>query len=242
MAIKYDVKLTDTQYTEKRYKTLRYLECVGGKVDLSPYTDDSNGGYATIGAGFKIDSNWDEILTALGFDILKDAIAAEKLYISQIEELVGYDKKFTTSEMTTLVTDINKIMQKRAEDPNVTNAIEGENKRTEFKFKDEPEVKATFQPIAKRREDILDAWLAEKELTIPKSDERIALLSLVYNNIVGFKDKAQTIVKSPNLLDALKAGNRAEAWYEIRYYSNKNALSETPPDSAPGIAKRRYYR
>ena len=45
----------------------------------------------------------------------------------------------------------------------------------------------------------------------------------------------------PGLLKALKDGNRAEAWYEIRFGSNKNALSAKPPSDAGGQAKRHYY-
>jgi len=53
---------------------------------------------------------------------------------------------------------------------------------------------------------------------IPQSDERLALVSLAYNGLIGFK--ADGSLKSPALHQALVVGNRAEAWYEIRYRSN----------------------
>lgn len=59
------------------------------------------------------------------------------------------------------------------------------------------------------------------------SSEYLALLDLYYSggaNYVGATSK---------LLTALAAGNRAEAWFQIRYGSNGNNFA--------GIAKRRFY-
>ena len=57
------------------------------------------------------------------------------------------------------------------------------------------------------------------------SDERIALLSLVYNNPELIGD---------GLSGAIQSGNRAEAWYEIRYNTHGGSTSKLP-----GIAVRR---
>jgi GH24 family phage-related lysozyme (muramidase) len=57
------------------------------------------------------------------------------------------------------------------------------------------------------------------------SNEFVALASLFYNR--------EDLIGS-NLLAALKAGGRAEAWYEIRYQSNGGQ------SRSPGIANRRY--
>lgn len=61
------------------------------------------------------------------------------------------------------------------------------------------------------------------------SKEAVALLSLVFNSpsLIG-----------TNLIHALQTGNRAEAWYQIRYESNKERI--TDPALARGIANRRY--
>ncbi len=61
------------------------------------------------------------------------------------------------------------------------------------------------------------------------SNEIMALLSLVFNapSLIG-----------PNLVHALQTGDRAEAWYEIRYQSNRERI--TDPNLAEGIANRRY--
>jgi Ca2+-binding RTX toxin-like protein len=59
--------------------------------------------------------------------------------------------------------------------------------------------------------------------------EYVALMSLYFNNpgLIG-----------PGLRSALSSGNRAEAWYEIRYGSNS---TKQKPSIRQGIAKRRYY-
>ena len=61
------------------------------------------------------------------------------------------------------------------------------------------------------------------------SNEMVALLSMTFNSpkLIG-----------PNLIYALQTGNRAEAWYEIRYQSNREQV--TAPNLANGIANRRY--
>ena len=63
-------------------------------------------------------------------------------------------------------------------------------------------------------EPSVDAWLPN----IPDSDERVALVSLAYNGVVGFK--ADGSFKSPLLRQAIIDDQRAEAWYEIRYQSD----------------------
>lgn len=59
---------------------------------------------------------------------------------------------------------------------------------------------------------------------LANSHEAVALLSLTYNapSLIG-----------PGLTKALFSGNRAEAWFQIRDYSNGS--------KSPGLAKRRFY-
>lgn len=58
--------------------------------------------------------------------------------------------------------------------------------------------------------------------TVPQSYERAALVSLYFNHysLIG-----------PKLEEAINTGNRAEAWYEIRYNSNGGT------SASQGIAK-----
>ena len=91
MTILYD-QLSEADYKTKRYSTLLQFE-ESGVVKLTAYPDNPNGGYATIGAGFKIDSNWDAILEAFRFDLSNPTDIA---YRQQLTDLVGTDKKYTT--------------------------------------------------------------------------------------------------------------------------------------------------
>ncbi len=82
---------------------------------------------------------------------------------------------------------------------------------------------------------LLTATIPEYEapitaLNMPMSRERAALVSLVYNRGPGsYRDNMQPF------RDAVEAGDRAEAWYEMRYNSwGTNAGAEA------GLRKRRY--
>ena len=223
MALKYH-NLTDEQYRAQRYLALLWLEEKGEEKETL-YRDAK--GFPTIGVGFKVTSNWNDIFDAFGINWRALPGSAEYNYIQRIkakfytDTALTKEKTFTTAEIATLQSELNAIMSERAGSDST--------KHSTFSFNDSTEIEATFQAIAKNREDILDAWLATKGLTIPKSNERITLLSLVYNNVIGPG-------KSPSLLKALAAGNRAEAWFEIRYNSNKQGTG-----FEDGIAKRRYY-
>jgi Ca2+-binding RTX toxin-like protein len=91
----------------------------------------------------------------------------------------------------------------------------------------DPQMQAVFPTAAQEAESKVDAWLAG----IAPSDERIALVSMAYNNLIGVNPGGS--FKSPSLRQAIINDNRAEAWYEIRYNSNGGA------SQSPGIASRR---
>ena len=55
--------LSAQQYRDQRYLALLWLE-ESGTPHTNLYPDAK--GYATIGAGFKVDSNWKDILEAFG--------------------------------------------------------------------------------------------------------------------------------------------------------------------------------
>ncbi len=87
--------------------------------------------------------------------------------------------------------------------------------RTTFAFTDANEAIAVYNTIIQTYEDRVDA----NSPGVPESYERVALVSLSYNGGLG-----------PKLAAAISAGDRAEAWFEIRY--------DTDPDGS--LAKRRY--
>lgn len=75
-------------------------------------------------------------------------------------------------------------------------------------------------------------------VTIPESSERIALFSMVYQGrFQNYSDLANAPRVKDNLLLALSGGNRAEAWYVVRYQSS----FARNPAHANGFAKRAYY-
>lgn len=79
-----------------------------------------------------------------------------------------------------------------------------------------------------RYEPILTGRLAQFGIVLPDSRERAALMSLAYAN--------PTKLLGSGLMNAIASGNRAEAWYEIRYRSNAE-----PANTAGGTATRRFY-
>lgn len=74
-------------------------------------------------------------------------------------------------------------------------------------------------------------------LNMPNSDERIAMVSLAYNRGVGN-------VSDHPVMDAIRDGDRAEAWFQIRYNCwGSDKLDHQYPDrlsNEGGLRKRRF--
>jgi GH24 family phage-related lysozyme (muramidase) len=90
-----------------------------------------------------------------------------------------------------------------------------------------PQGQSLFSNIISTYETQVQTWLGNNALytSLQGSYEMLALVSLAYNNMLG---------QSPTLKKDILAGNRAEAWFEIRYNSNGGK------SAGIGIAKRRY--
>ena len=221
------------EYENQRYSLLLRIE-EGGAARLDPYNDGANpgaGGFITIGVGFNLEglsTVRDAVFAAFGLIRNNPALSTvppvpgqfsaqqvENEYISRlITEIGKADNDFTA---------LNAVMAERAADPRL-NALG--QRRNVFAFSDEDEVKAVFNDLMTRiYEPVVDGWLAG----VPDSAERVALVSLAWGNIV--KPGA-----SKRLRAAIVSGDRAEAWYEIRYNSNSPTQS-----FRDGIAKRRYF-
>ncbi|WOB67395.1 hypothetical protein [Microcystis aeruginosa] len=89
----------------------------------------------------------------------------------------------------------------------------------------EPEAKLLLLKTYPEKETVVNA------LNVPPSYEKVTLVSLNYNSVVGPK----ALIR-PKLKNAIGSSNRAEAWYQIHYQSN--GVKEK---FKPGIAKRRFY-
>jgi hypothetical protein len=133
------------------------------------------------------------------------------------------------SSNTALQKQLNAVMAQRANDPELQ-AYSQITSRTTFELKNIPtnnEVSIAFNRIIQTYETRVNNWLqidpktqqpdprVPAGFTIPGSNERLALVSLAYQSQLGATD-----LLGPQLREAIITGNRAEAWYEIRYNSN----------------------
>jgi Ca2+-binding RTX toxin-like protein/GH24 family phage-related lysozyme (muramidase) len=215
-------------YNQKRFDDIRRLE---GTNKGRPYLDTT--GNSSVGIGFNLRGNRivrDDVFLRMqinpNFTGLSTAQqAAERGYIAQLNSAMAASYASTTALQQTL----DRIMGSRARDPLFAGISRITNLMT-FIMTD-PQMQAVFSTAAQDAESKVDAWLAG----IPPSNERVALVSLAYNNLIGIDSSGQ--FKSPALRQAIINNDRAEAWYQIRYESNGG---QSRIKSGPGIATRRY--
>lgn len=186
-----------------------------GDLKEKAYLDSD--GIPTIGVGFnlRVSSVFDEVIERIFYPsgVPPSPITADQQYINNISSLVSQ----TWSNNSSLQSALDGVMAQRAADPLVNYA----NKRSTFEYFSDAEIKSTFDDLSPSYESILTSKVPSAPTA---SEERVALFSLTWNSpsLIG-----------PGLQGAIAAGDRAEAWYEIRFNSNGDQLN--------GIAKRRYY-
>ena len=214
-------------YELQRYDEIRLLE---GTNQGRPYLDTT--GNPSVGIGFNLRGNptvRDEVFFRMGINPNDSNLSAAQ----QAAEL-GYLNELNTAAGGSYVSSaavqqaFDPIMARRANNP-LFAGISAITSLTTFTMT-VPQMQAVFPAAAQDAENKVDAWLAG----IPQSDERIALVSLAYNNLIGVNPDGT--FKSPSLRQAIIDDNRAEAWYEIRYASNGGVSRIT---SGEGIANRR---
>ena len=211
-------------YEQQRYNEIRLLE---GTNQGRPYLDTT--GNPTVGIGFNLRGNVDvraEVFLRMEIDPNASGLsaaqqAAELGYLNQLNAAAGGSYASTAAVQTAF----DAIMAARAGNA-IFQGITRITNLTTFTMTD-PQMQAVFPTAAQDAENKVNAWLAD----IPQSNERIALVSLAYNNLIGVNPGGS--FKSPSLRQAIIDDNRAEAWYEIRYNSNGGA------SQSPGIASRR---
>ncbi len=177
-------------------------------VKPDPYRDSV--GAPTIGIGFNINSQNSairlEVFQQIGlnpslFDPQDQA--REQSYKDQIEQILNT----TNTDSNLLRSSLNIIMQTRANDPNYVTAGA---RRTTFSLQPGAEMEAVFNVVIISKENIVSSWLSG----VPASRERAVLVSLAYN---GVPPGAPNSLLGPKLRAAIDDGDRAEAWYQIRY-------------------------
>lgn len=170
---------------------------------LTPYVDSV--GDPTIGIGFNLVYNLQPVLRVIiGSENWSDTLLA------RLEAEVG--KSYTPNTSSALQANLDRVMKNwhDTRDADVP---------ASFRFKNDAAVAKALDALAPSYDERIDDWLSG----IPESREREALFSLCWNgpSLLG-----------PKLKAAIEAGDRAEAWYEIRYNSNGNGIA--------GLANRRY--
>ena len=188
--------------------------------DYSAYDDGA--GNVTIGVGFNLgDLNVrTEVFNVLGLvqndpRLSPSLQTIENQYIQQLIDAINAHDAY----------QFNTIMVQRAANTSLTAVLGPLSSQL-----DDTQVQNIFAAIIPTYESDVNTWLAG----IPDSQERIALVSLAYNAKVGTNGLPTTL--GPKLGADIQNGDRAEAWYQIRYNSDYE-----PPNLATGIAKRRYY-
>ena len=215
-------------FTDTLYTTLFALETTSEEDRLKSLELSDVDGHPTIGVGFDLYTGGDTVrlavLKEMGLIWTNDSVPLtesqkiENGYISRLRALM--------IARTTNVTRYNAILQERHDDTN-PDFTPAEPRRLEFKFNNENESKAAFSSLwssvySGRLREIINI----DDEKFANSKEQLVLASCVWGNsgLVG-----------PRLREAIDTGNRAAAWYEIRY--NSNAPDQT---ARPGIAKRRF--
>ena len=202
-----------------------------------PYFDSQEHASIGIGVNITVPGNMALVLQQLGVLTANQTVSQQQQLVDQFEQAIaGISQPGTLLNNTLLQTALNAQPQK----------IPGFGADT-FSLS-QPQAETVLASIVQgfsivgvdgnsfsdtSKQAQLDAILNANGSPVPHDTrEYMALMSLFYNSL---HETGPDALIGPKLLAALAAGNRAEAWYEIRYDSN-NGLS-----ASPGIAKRRYY-
>ena len=203
--------IAQSGYEKARYNKTKLVETKLNNVDLNIYDDGT--GLNTIGIGMTLEESSGKVHAAVVEVIAKDFSPAVVLKLNTI---INDGKSLSAAALQSA---LDKEM-KTYSDANPTL-----NLRKSFAFASETQVETAFKTISVTYENEIDKQLP----SVPRySQERLAYFSLSYNSLslIGGGLKA-----------AVAAGDRADAWYEIRYNSNGG----TNVDVKNGIAKRRFY-
>ena len=204
-------------FNDVLYAFIKQLEASQLSDRLNPKLVEGN---PTIGVGFDLVAGGakvqNEVLKRLGLDpgIVDMSVppavgtwqAIEYAYVQQLRAQMVKNGSIAT---------MNQIMSVRASNTDPQFAANVSGRRSSFSFSSDTEVRVAFDELwtTTYRKKIYDALpaLAGNE-TFKTSYEMMALASIVWSGGQG--------LIGPKLRNAINTGDRAEAWYEIRYGSN----------------------
>jgi hypothetical protein len=195
---------------------------------LTPYSDSK--GLATIGIGVTFRDNIDDILAKLGLPEQFADLSLqqdEQDFIDQIRQVANQTYTPGAAGTFLLRTQLDNIMFTR-----FMTYLGLPGSRQEAFTITAPQSKDLFAAVARKYENIIDGVFPGTDGpfnkgSIPDSMERAALFSLVYS--VGSLGRKLTA--------DLKSGDRADAWFEIRYDTNGGTKGPTN-----GAARARYIQ
>jgi hypothetical protein len=231
--------ISDHEYNELVFKLVFQSSKFHSALSISP------AGFPTIGYGFNLqdDRALMPVLESLGFDVraqrLKDdALQAEQYYIDLIR---GAFKIINSNDTESLNNVIQSILGARLTDKRYPRCHHYK-RVARFVYADKKAVKQCVKAINKNYEQTVDRWLMAFDLSLVdqnpqlfarKSKERLVLLSLAYQEIIGLKSNKAPLF--PALGNAFLLDSRALAWYYIRY----NSFSKD--EKTLQAVMRRYY-
>ena len=194
----------------------------------------------TIGVGFDLNKGSDEVrkqvLVGLGFSNA-DAVwskkslpaagtpgAIERGYIDRLLGLMTSNNKNQA--------DYDSIMQQRSNETNTAYIAAYPTRRRKFAFGNDAEVRSVFDIIWPEYEKRMFSYTpaVKGNTAFATSKEYLACATAVYLGVLGAKTGA-----------ALAAGNRAEAWYELRYGWKESTDPNPKTNPNNGWAKRAYF-
>ena len=240
------------------YDTLRYQMILDFEGE-NPLVYADAQGLATIGIGFEVSANAPAILEGMGYT---STTLGPTLFRSLVQAITSATQgvRFPTDSAAQEAINqaVNGVLGTSYNTATGNNFGYG-NDTGNSGLSADAQIQATFNSIIQGYGTTVDAWLLGTPAApgttppspMPDSPERAALVSLAYNGLIGFAANPTTgqyllnpdgsyKLLSPTLQHDLVTGDRAEAWYEIRYNSNQNSLNASVPADVQGVANRRY--
>ncbi len=228
------ITFASIRYEATRYNLLGLLEECGLPKSF-PYLDGRQAPKMGVGFRLRDDRHIKKILETMGFRV-PGASPAEQAYIDQIRAAVdmGYSCAQTAAD---LHAKLDAVMRRWAADTSMA-TVNLKSKRSTFTL-DSREIFLIFNLIAPECENLVAAWQSRYALPdVPESRERAALFSLAWNsldnNSLDNHGERVPDLLGAGLARAVLNGDRSQAWFEIRYNSNRDALK--------GIARRRFLQ